>query len=43
MENPKDYCYDINCAEVAELCVVVVWLVLGYLTLPLMYYGVMEN
>ena len=42
MENPKDYQYDID--VVKWLCyVVVVWLVLGYLILPLMYYGVMEN
>ena len=44
MENPKDYCYDIDTAEVAELwrrgSVVGSWLL--DLT-ALMYYGVMEN
>ena len=26
MENPEDYCYDIDCAEVASYGVVVAWL-----------------
>ena len=35
MENPKDYCYDIDTAEVKlSYGVVVLWLVLGYLILP---------
>ena len=39
MENPKDYEYDIDTAEVGAAGVVVALLVVGYLTLPLMYYG----
>ena len=43
MENPKDYQYDIDVGVGETLKIVVVWLVLGYLILPTMYYGVMEN
>ena len=43
MENPEDYQYDIDVAEVAELWRVVLLLVAGYLTLPLMYYAVIVN
>ena len=44
MENPEDYQYDIDCAEVdLSYGVVVLWLVLGYLTLPLMYYAAIER
>ena len=42
MENPEDYQYDIDCAEVSY-GVVVAWLVLGYLILPLMYYAAIEK
>ena len=44
MENPEDYQYDIDCAEVGlSYGVVVAWLVVGYLTLPLMYYAAIES
>ena len=43
MENPADYQYDINVAEVAGLGVVAVWSVLGCLILPLMYYAAIES
>ena len=43
MDNPEDYQYDIDCAEVAEFGVVVVWLAVGCLTLPLMYYAAIES
>ena len=44
MENPADYQYDIDCAEVdLSYGVVVAWLVVGYLTLPLMYYAAIES
>ena len=39
MENPADYQYDINVAEVVAFGVVAVWSVLGCLILPLMYYA----
>ena len=39
MDNPEDYCYDIDCAEVAELWRRGSWLGLGCLILPLMYYA----
>ena len=39
MENPRDYCYDIDVAEVAELWRRVVWLAVGCSILPLMFYG----
>ena len=43
MENPEDYQYDIDCAEVGtSYGVVVLWLVLGYSILPLMYYAAIE-
>ena len=42
MENPADYQYDINVAEVAGFGVVAVWSVLGCLILPLMYYAAIE-
>ena len=39
MENPADYQYDIDVVEVLlSYGVVVVWLAVGYLILPLMYY-----
>ena len=43
MENPADYQYDINVAEVAGFGVVAVWSVLGCLILPLMYYAAIES
>ena len=44
MENPEDYQYDIDVPEVDLSCgVVVALLVVGYLTLPLMYYAAIEN
>ena len=44
MDNPKDYCYDIDVAEVKlSYGVVVVWLVLGYSILPLLYYAAIEK
>ena len=39
MSDPENYQYDIDVSEVAELWLVVLLLVVGYLTLPLMYYG----
>ena len=39
MENPADYQYDIDVVEVAGFGVGVLLLVVGYLILPLMYYG----
>ena len=41
MENPADYQYDIDVVEVEADGVVVVWLAVGYLILPLMYYAAM--
>ena len=43
MDNPEDYQYDIDVAEVASYGVVVAWLAVGCLTLPLMYYAAIEN
>ena len=43
MDNPEDYCYDIDVAEVAGFGVVVVLLAVGYLTLPLMYYAAITS
>ena len=43
MADPESYCYDIDTAEVASFGVVVALLVLGYLTLPLMYYGAITS
>ena len=40
MDNPADYCYDIDVAEVKlSFGVVVAWLAVGYLILPLLYYA----
>ena len=43
MDCPEDYQYDIDVAKVAEFGVVVLWLVVGCLTLPLMYYAAIES
>ena len=43
MENPKDYCYDIDVAKVASVGGAVALLGLGYLTLLRMYYAGIEN
>ena len=43
MENPADYQYDIDTVEVVDYGVVVLLLVVGYLTLPLMFCGMILN
>ena len=43
MDNPADYCYDIDVSKVAEHGVVVLWLVVGCSILPLMFYGTIEK
>ena len=43
MDNPEDYQYDIDVAKVLSYGVVVLWLVVGCLILPLMYYAAIES
>ena len=44
MENPQDYCYDIDCAEVdLSYGVVVAWSAVGYWILLRMYFGAIQN